>query len=205
MLTQLAVPGVPGRADASRNRELLLSTARRLVEEVGVTGLSMDALAAAAGLGKGTVFRRFGSRAGLFGALLDEYEREFQAACLSGPAPLGPGAAPLDRLLAFGHERLRFTAERGHLIREVNARPAVASAPAGFSRLHLRVLLGAAGVRGDVEVLAFQLHAALEAPLGYYVEGHLDGVPHVSPQRLAEGWDALVRAVVTISAAPGNP
>ncbi|GAA0320686.1 TetR/AcrR family transcriptional regulator [Kineococcus aurantiacus] len=195
MLARLGAPGVPGRADASRNRELLLCTARRLVEEVGVAGLSMDALAAAAGLGKGTVFRRFGSRAGLFAALLDEYEREFQTACLTGPPPLGPGADPVERLVAFGHDRLRFTSERGHLIREANGRPAAGAAPAGFSRLHLRVLLRSAQVGGDVDVLAFQLHAALEAPLAFYVEGHADGVPHVSPERLAAGWTDLVHRV----------
>ncbi|WP_432562106.1 TetR/AcrR family transcriptional regulator [Kineococcus sp. SYSU DK003] len=192
----LGAPGPPARADASRNRELLLCTARRLVEELGVTGLSMDALAAEAGLGKGTVFRRFGSRAGLFAALLDEYERDFQTACLTGPPPLGPGADPVDRLVAFGHDRLRFTAERAHLIREANAQPAAANAPSAFSRLHLRVLLRATGVRGDVDVLAFNLHAALEAPLAYHVEGHLDGVPHVSAERLADGWTDLVRRVV---------
>lgn len=196
MLARLGPPDGPERADASRNRELLLCTARRLVDELGVAGLSMDALAAAAGLGKGTVFRRFGSRAGLFAALLDEYERDFQAACLAGPPPLGPGADPVDRLVAFGHDRLRFTAERAHLIREANARPGAANAPSAFSRLHLRVLLQAAQVGGDVEVLAFDLHAGLEAPLAYYVEGHADGVPHLSAERLARGWTDLVRRVV---------
>ena len=62
----------------------------------------------AAGVGKGTVFRRFGSRAGLMMVLLDEDERAMQHAVLFGPPPLGPDAAPLQRLLAFGRERLRF-------------------------------------------------------------------------------------------------
>ncbi len=86
--------GIPGRADAYRNRELLLCTARRLLTEVGPEGLSMDALAEAAGLGKGTVFRRFGSRAGLFVALLDEDERAFQSACLAGPHHWGRAPIP---------------------------------------------------------------------------------------------------------------
>jgi AcrR family transcriptional regulator len=54
----------------------------------------MDAVAAEAGVGKGTLFRRFGDRAGLAVALLDERERDLQAAVLSGPPPLGPGAPP---------------------------------------------------------------------------------------------------------------
>ncbi|WP_328291885.1 TetR/AcrR family transcriptional regulator [Kineococcus sp. NBC_00420] len=193
----LGSPPPPERADASRNRELLLCTARRLVRDVGVAGLSMDALAAEAGLGKGTVFRRFGSRAGLFAALLDEYERDFQAACLSGPPPLGPGAEPVARLVAFGHERLRFLADRGYLLREADAHlTRGANAPAAFARLHVRVLLQAAGVGGDVEVLAFNLLAALEAPLDFHVERQLGAVPPLSPQRLAAGWSDLVARVV---------
>ena len=68
----------------------------------------MDDIAAAAGVGKGTVFRRFGSRAGLMMVLLDEDEKASQQAFLFGPPPLGPDAPPLERLLAFGRERLCF-------------------------------------------------------------------------------------------------
>ncbi|HEV7854381.1 MAG TPA: helix-turn-helix domain-containing protein, partial [Mycobacterium sp.] len=52
------------RGDAARNRTLLLEAARRLIAERGADAVSMDDIAAAAGVGKGTVFRRFGSRAG---------------------------------------------------------------------------------------------------------------------------------------------
>ena len=180
------------RADASRNREALLRAARRLLEEVGAEELSMDALAAAAGLGKGTVFRRFGSRAGLFVALLDESERDFQQAVLSGPPPLGPGADPVERLEAFGRRRLRFLAERGDLLRAAAADlDRTAGAPATFTRLHLLVLLRAAGVQGDLEVLAFDLLAVLEAPLNRWARG----APVPSPQRLADGWADLVHRV----------
>ena len=68
----------------------------------------MDGLAERAGLGKGTVFRRFGTRAGIFQALLDDDEKIFQQQVLSGPPPLGPGADPLDRLIAYGHARAGF-------------------------------------------------------------------------------------------------
>src|SRR6266540_4296105 len=91
----------PERADARRNRLKVLEAAERLFAEQGVRNVSLDAIAAAAGVGKGTVFRRFGDRAGLAVALLDERERELQERMLSGPPPLGPDAAPADRLLAF--------------------------------------------------------------------------------------------------------
>ncbi|ADB34587.1 transcriptional regulator, TetR family [Kribbella flavida DSM 17836] len=91
----------PERADARRNRLKVLEAADRLFAEHGVKNVSLDAIAAAAGVGKGTVFRRFGDRAGLAVALLDERERELQAKLLSGPPPLGPGAPPAERVAAF--------------------------------------------------------------------------------------------------------
>ena len=74
------------------NRRLLLAAARKILDEQGTDKLTMDGLAERAGLGKGTVFRRFGTRAGIFQALLDDDERDFQEHVLSGPPPLGPGA-----------------------------------------------------------------------------------------------------------------
>lgn len=89
------------RADARRNRLRVLEAADRLFTEHGVKNVSLDAIAAAAGVGKGTVFRRFGDRAGLAVALLDEREQELQAKILTGPPPLGPGAPAADRVTAF--------------------------------------------------------------------------------------------------------
>ncbi|TCC10219.1 TetR/AcrR family transcriptional regulator [Kribbella soli] len=91
----------PERADARRNRLRVLEAAERLFTERGVKNVSLDAIAAEAGVGKGTVFRRFGDRAGLAVALLDEREQELQAKIISGPPPLGPGAPPAVRVLAF--------------------------------------------------------------------------------------------------------
>jgi AcrR family transcriptional regulator len=72
-----------GRADAIRNRRQLLSAAAEFVTQVGAEKVTMDGLASYSGLGKGTVFRHFGSRAGIFRALLDEEERELQSAVIS--------------------------------------------------------------------------------------------------------------------------
>jgi polyketide synthase 12 len=78
------------RADAARNRRHLLATARDMLAEQGADQLTMDGLAERAGLGKGTVFRRFGTRAGIFRALLDDAERAFQEQVISGPPPPSP-------------------------------------------------------------------------------------------------------------------
>src|SRR6202012_3137455 len=92
----LPVSAPQERGDAARNRVLLLDAARRLIAERGADAVSMDDIAAAAGVGKGTVFRRFGSRAGMMRVLFDEDERASQEAFLFGPPPLGPDAPPLD-------------------------------------------------------------------------------------------------------------
>ena len=61
----------------------------------------MEQIADAAGVGKGTVFHRFGSRMGLMTALMTERALDLQEAVNAGPPPLGPDADPRTRLLAF--------------------------------------------------------------------------------------------------------
>jgi AcrR family transcriptional regulator len=106
----------PERADAARNREKVLAAARRLFAERGVARVTMAEVARAAGVGKGTVFHRFGDRAGVALALLDDEERRLQEAILRGPPPLGPGAPPGERLRAFLGALLEFTAEHADLL-----------------------------------------------------------------------------------------
>ncbi|MEU5248075.1 TetR/AcrR family transcriptional regulator [Streptomyces asoensis] len=79
-----------------------------------------------AGVGKGTLFRRFGDRNGLLLALLDDVEGEFHDAYTCGPPPLGPGAPAQDRLTAFGRalvERVADETDRWYGGRPVPRRP----------------------------------------------------------------------------------
>jgi AcrR family transcriptional regulator len=136
------------RIDAARNRLLLLDAARKLIAERGPDAVTMDEIARTAGVGKGTVFRRFGSRAGLMMVLLDEDEQASQRAFLFGPPPLGPDAPPLDRLVAFGRDRIRFAHTHYALLSAANRDPQTRNnAPAMVLRTHVRVLLEAAGRR----------------------------------------------------------
>src|ERR1700751_4678660 len=152
-------PSQPERADAARNRRHLLVVARQMLAEQGADKLTMDALAERAGLGKGTVFRRFGTRAGIFQALLDDDEREFQEQVLSGPPPLGPGAPPLDRLIAYGRARIGFLIGHREIARAAldGKEPVPAGSQSPLSRAHIWVLLGEVRLRdGDPDVLAAQ-------------------------------------------------
>jgi polyketide synthase 12 len=186
------------RADAARNRQLLLATAREMLAAQGPDTLTMDGLAERAGLGKGTVFRRFGTRAGIFAALLDDAETEFQEQVLSGPPPLGPGAAPADRLIAYGRARIGFLIEHRQIARAAldGREPVPAGAQSPMSRAHIRFLLGAMELAADLDVLATQLTAALDGPLLLYLSSA--ALAEASPQtadRLGRGWEDLIRRV----------
>ena len=149
----------PERRDAARNRERLLEAARELVERCGPRAVTMDAVATAAGVGKGTVFRRFQSREGLMAAVLDHSEFAWQALVMSGPPPLGPGADAWQRLLAFGRARLETTLLHAELIREAGRTAARAGGAHAFTLTHVRYLLRELGVIGDASILATALLA----------------------------------------------
>lgn len=179
------------RADAARNRALVLAAAARLFREHGVAAVSMDQVAAEAGVGKGTLFRRFGDKAGLAGALLDEQERELQAAIISGPPPLGPGADPETRLVAF------LTAYVGYLDANLDlvhmsetARPGARYSIGAyrFWHRHVAFLLEQGGV-ADPDYLA---HAVL-APLA--ADQRMALRDEVTPERVIAGLANLVRSI----------
>jgi AcrR family transcriptional regulator len=186
------------RADAARNRRHLLATARRMLAEQSLDALTMDALAEQAGLGKGTVFRRFGTRAGIFAALLDDDERAFQQQVLAGPPPLGPGAAPLDRLIAYGRARTGFLIDHCGIARAAldGHQPIPAGSQTPLSRAHIRVLLGQIGLGcTDVDMLAVQLTAALDAPLLLYLSTPDFTATSQAAERIARSWQDLVQRV----------
>jgi AcrR family transcriptional regulator len=191
-LLPLADGSAPERADAARNREALLEAADELVDHCGVDGVTMDAVAARAGVGKGTVFRRFESRAGLMGALVNRSETEWQARVISGPPPLGPGAPPLERLLAFGHSRIDINLRHARLIEAAGKAGTRSYAAESFAAMHVRYLLDQLGARGDIYFLAIALLAPLEVPI-LVQQAEREQVPL---DRLRAGWEDLVRRVL---------
>ena len=186
------------RRDAARNRERLLDAAKDLVERCGAAEVTMDAVAAAAGVGKGTVFRRFESREGLMAAVLDHSETEWQGQVMSGPPPLGPGADAWDRLLAFGRSRLETTLLHAELIRAAGRAGTRSYAAYSFIAMHTRFLLGELGVTGDIPILATALLAPLEAPI-LDQQVTIEGFPL---ERVYAGWVDLARRIVGRDLAP---
>jgi AcrR family transcriptional regulator len=189
-LVQLSVSTPHERGDAARNRLLILEAARTLVAERGADAVTTDDIAAAAGVGKGTVFRRFGSRAGLMMVLLDEDEKALQEAFMFGPPPLGPGAEPLERLIAFGHERLAFVHRHHALLCQANRDPAARySAPFLVLHTHVRLLLTEAHSSGDLDG---QADALLELLDPDYVSYQLMD-RHRSLETLTAAWESVAR------------
>ncbi len=189
-LGELPVSTPQERGDAARNRALLLRAARALVAERGADAVTMDDVAAAAGVGKGTLFRRFGSRAGLMMVLLDEDERASQQAFLFGPPPLGPDAPPMDRLVAFGRERMRFVHTHHALLSAANRDPQLRHAgAAAVQHTHVRVLLASAHTSGDLDVQSDALLALLGPD---YIEHQLNDGGHTL-QTLGDAWESLAR------------
>lgn len=181
------------RADAARNRQLILAAAGRLFTRDGVACTSMDAIAAEAGVGKGTLFRRFGDRASLALALMEDGGRAFQEGFIRGPAPLGPGAPPVERLVAFGRGLLELTVSYGDLIlaaQDVGPRkPSFPVDPSGVYRIHVAMLLREAAPDLDAAGTA----EALLASLSGQVVLHQIRERGRTPDDLADCWDAIVR------------
>jgi AcrR family transcriptional regulator len=177
------------RADAARNRARLLAAAARLFREHGVDAVSMDAVAAAAGVGKGTLFRRFGDKSGLATALLDERERALQSDILSGRPPLGPGAPAAERLRAFADAYLDYVLDHLDLLRMSETAAPGARYRIGayrFWRRHVALLLAEARPDADPEYLAHALLGALDADL------IAAALPELGADRVRDGVAQLV-------------
>jgi AcrR family transcriptional regulator len=183
------------RADARRNRERILCAAARLVDERGIDGVSMDDVAAEAGVGKGTLYRRFGDRWSLLRALIEEPERAFQDAVIRGEPPLGPGAPPVERLHAFGAGLLQLLEMHARFIRGtegVHAGRYVHPVYALY-RTHVGMLLRAIlGESTRTEYLVDALLAPLAAePFLFQRE-----VLGMSLEQMTDGWHALADGVI---------
>jgi AcrR family transcriptional regulator len=192
------VGAVAERRDALRNRERVLTAAQRLVSESGVETLEIREVARAAGVGVGTVYRRFGDKAGLVASLFDERERLFQERLLTGPPPLGPGAPARDRLVVFLHALADMVEENLPLLRALHGSTPGARFRVGAYRawrLHATILLEDAAPGIDAAWFAELLLAPLAADLYYHQRYELGLAPERLRQNLADAVDAVVLAM----------
>ncbi|MGW8783837.1 TetR/AcrR family transcriptional regulator [Streptomyces sp. NPDC055796] len=184
----------PERADAQRNREAVLAAADALFAASGSPRtVSMDDIAAAAGVGKGTLFRRFGDRSGLIGAViasrlepLHQAVRETQEAA---------GSSPRERVLALLDASLSFKIENRNLM--AAAEDAGLSSPYqaghyGWWHGTLRAALEQVPEVRDADFTAHALLAAIRADL----VAHLVDEQKMTPEALRSSLAAYVDNVL---------
>ncbi|MFI6743767.1 TetR/AcrR family transcriptional regulator [Nonomuraea sp. NPDC050451] len=183
------------RADAARNRARILEAAAQLFAERLPQDVTMDDIAKKAGVGRGTLYRRYPDRASIAVALLDEHERALQERLLRGDPPLGPGAPPGERLAAFYAAMVRLLEDHRHLVlgSEVG-RSRFETGAYGFWRAHVRALLVAARTP-DPDALV----DVLLAPLAPEVYGYQRSALGLTPEQIAQ---ALAKLTATLRSGP---
>jgi len=191
---ELPVAGGEGpreRADAARNRLRILAAASELVQLHGIDGVSMDDVARAACVGTGTLYRRFGDRAGLALALLDEHTKEFQDELIAGPPPLGPGVRAAERLKAFGEGYIDLLERHAPLMVAADPGGGEGRGAVQFYVTHLAILIAEAAPALDPQLTAHALLAML-AP-GEHVRARVGYGWDV--ERMKAGWAGLIDAI----------
>jgi len=195
------------RADAARNRRAILAATERLLATHKPQDISMEQVAAAAGVGKGTVFHRFGNRTGLMYALMVQRAQALEEVVTAGPPPLGPGAPDRDRLLAFldaiigvVSSNKSLMAELAHPAAPPPGRPEETHEPGkhpvyAFWHGHISALIAAQRPDADSDLIAHLLLGALHS------EPILAELASSGSDRLAAALRALAAAVLDAPAA----
>ncbi|MFC6937779.1 MULTISPECIES: TetR/AcrR family transcriptional regulator [Actinomadura] len=192
----IAGAAAPERADAARNRRKILAVAEEIVATRGVDALTMNEVAAAAGVGVGTVYRRFGDLAGLIAAVMDERERQLQEACLTGAPPLGPDASPADRIKGFLHAYADLLDNYAPLMAVAEATSPTGRYRGGaYAVHHVHLARLVAEARPDLDAHYFA--DALLAPLSAGMFVHHRQEQGMALARVKAGLDRLVDGILS--------
>lgn len=163
------------RKDAARNRAAVLAAADTLFARCeSPEGVTMADIAAAAGVGKGTLFRAFGDRTGLIRALYEARLEPIRNAVEAGPPPLGPATQPLQRVPALLDAVLCFKLDNRHLALALEATGTASPYQAAhYERWHnlLRAMLEQIPGLADSDFTAHALLAATRADLVEHLAG----------------------------------
>ncbi|MDG9688573.1 TetR/AcrR family transcriptional regulator [Streptomyces mutabilis] len=191
------------RKDAARNREAVLAAADALfARRESPEDVTMADVAAAAGVGKGTLFRAFGDRAGLLRALYEARMEPIRQTVETGPPPLGPATPPSDRVPALLDAVLCFKLD--------NRRLALALEEGGssspyraehYERWHSLLRAVLEQVPGLTDS-GFTAHALLAATRADLVE-HLAGEEHIPRERMRSQLANFVTSVLASGPSQG--
>lgn len=188
------------RSDAAANRQLILQTADTLFARHGVANVNMADIAQAAGVGKGTLYRRYSNKAELCLALMDSQMSDFQNGMLGRMRQLAAdGHSHLMMLDQFLDALVYFTELHSPLLCEVQRAGLLASdqrlqMPHFWQYMTVSGLLKSAVQAGeirpdlDLDYLADALLAPLRADLFRYQRE----VREFSLERISAGLRSLV-------------
>ena len=181
----------PARADAVKNRELLLETAQRLFDENGVDAVTMSDVASAAGVGKGTLYRHFpNGKADLCQLLIDQDQRDLQNRTL---ARLRENGDPLADLEWFLGEVAAFVLRNQALVFAEASIGVLLDHPAhSWWRQTIRGLLLRINPRIDVDYTADLLFVMLD-PRTVHFQVTARGY---SAERISDGLTTILRRLV---------
>lgn len=173
------------RKDAVRNREAVLKAADALFAcRESPEDVTMADVAAAAGVGKGTLFRAFGDRAGLLRALYEARLEPVREAVETGPPPLGPATPPQERVLALLDALLCFKLDNRRLALALEGGGVSSSPyqPEHYERWHGMLQAVLEQIPGLTDS-GFVAHALLAATRADLVE-HLAGAERVPRDKM---------------------
>ncbi|WP_374689633.1 TetR/AcrR family transcriptional regulator [Promineifilum sp.] len=186
------------RADAAANRALILQTAERLFAERGVAAVCMAEIAEAAGVGKGTLYRRFANKAELCLSLMDRQMGEFQNDMLARfQGQNAAGLSHLEQLAQFLEALVSFTERHSPLLLEVE-RGGLSeerlNLPHFWQFMTVGALLNAAARKGELvsDLDLEYLGEALLAPLQVDIFRFQRDVRGYSLDRISAGLRSLV-------------
>lgn len=181
------------RSDSIRNRELILATARRLFDRCGVENITMSAIAEAASIGKGTLYRHFPDKAELLFRLI-EHEAQIFRDETAGRA--GLGELPRDTLHWFIQQALAYALRNNSLLCEAtnHAQNGTLNHPSRFWwRDVLHGLFQRAGSKTDPCYAADTVYTMLDAQTLYFQQTSL-GYEHA---HLSKNLRALADSLLT--------
>ena len=200
-----AQAGHSERADAAANRRLILQTAEALFAERGVPAVSMADIAAAAHVGKGTLYRRFNNKAELCLALMDQQMKDFQEERLTRMREsTAAGWPPMEQLDEFLDALVYFTDIHLPLLCEVQHAGLFEQAghlqmPHFWLHMTISALLSSARRAGelpealDLDYVADALLASLRADI-FRFQREVRGY---SLERISEGLRSITDALAS--------
>jgi AcrR family transcriptional regulator len=155
------------RSDAAANRKRILQVAEKLFARHGVANINMADIAKAAGVGQGTLYRRFANKSVLGLALMDSQMADFQNSVIATLLQMTQARQPkLQQLEWFLDALVNFNARHLPLLcvaqRDLPAMPAGRPAPWVWQQMTVRGLLQGAVAAGEVSPA---VAAELDVPL----------------------------------------